>query len=334
MTLLDVQNLHTHFYTAEGTVYAVNGVSFALNEGESLGIVGESGSGKSVTALSIMGLVPSPPGKVVDGRVFFADNDLLTYSERQMRHIRGSEISMIFQDPMTSLNPVLSIGRQLMEGVRLHEDLSRSEAKSRALELLDLVGIPDANGRFKDYPHQFSGGQRQRILIAMALACRPAILIADEPTTALDVSIQAQIVQLVRELKDRLSMAIIWITHDLGVVASLVDKIAVMYAGRIVEMAPVETLFEQPSHPYTAGLLASLPSLSQETNQRLRPIAGHPPDMRQLPQGCAFAPRCRYAIDHCWQSPPELTLTDPQHSVACYRWDVVRQEEQTLKEHQ
>ncbi len=324
MTLLHVKNLNTHFFTEQGIVHAVNGVTFELQQGESLGIVGESGSGKSVTALSILGLVPSPPGKVVDGEILFEGTNLLSYSERQLQAVRGREIGMVFQDPMTSLNAVLPIGKQLIEGMQLHEQLSRDEAKKRAIDLLSLVGIPDAEKRYNDYPHQFSGGQRQRVLIAMALACNPALLIADEPTTALDVSIQAQIVELVRGLKEKLGMAVIWITHDLGVVASLVDKVAVMYAGQIVELAPVRELFRQTSHPYTEGLLASLPKIDQTDRSRLVPIEGQPPSMFENPNRCSFAPRCRYAVDACWQEKPELETIDPDHLVACFQWDAVR----------
>lgn len=323
--LLQVQNLHTRFFTQAGIVQAVNGVTFSLKKGESLGIVGESGSGKSVTALSIMGLVPSPPGKVIEGRVLFNEDDLLTFSERQMQRVRGREIGMIFQDPMTSLNSVLSVGKQLVEGMRLHLDLSSQDAKARALELMALVGIPDAEQRFNEYPHQFSGGQRQRVMIAMALACNPALLIADEPTTALDVSIQAQIIQLVRHLKEKLNMAVIWITHDLGVVAGLVDRVAVMYAGEIVEIAPVHALYKLSSHPYTVGLLASLPKVDQKEGQRLVPIEGNPPDMLKVVKHCPFAPRCRYAVDKCWHEAPKLTQIEPGHGVACWRWDEVRE---------
>ena len=326
MTLLSVENLTTQFFTEEGIVHAVNEVSFDLQPGESLGIVGESGCGKSVTALSIMGLVPTPPGKVVEGKVFFEENDLLTYSEKQLQKVRGREVGMVFQDPMTSLNAVLPIGKQLMEGMLLHEQIKPDEAKKRVVDLLTLVGIPDAEKRINDYPYQFSGGQRQRILIAMALVCNPALLIADEPTTALDVSIQAQIVELVRGLKEKLGMAVIWITHDLGVVASLVDKVAVMYAGRIVELAPVRDLFRQTSHPYTVGLLASLPKIDQAARQRLIPIEGQPPNNLNSPAGCAFAPRCRFAIDTCWNEQPQLETVDPEHAVACFQWDVVREE--------
>lgn len=325
--LLEVNELTTRFYTHEGVVHAVNGVSFALNKGQSLAIVGESGSGKSVTALSIMGLVPSPPGKITGGNILFEGIDLLSLSEREMRRIRGREIAMIFQDPMTSLNPVLPVGRQLIEGMQLHQQMSREEAKARALELLTLVGIPDAATRYSDYPQQFSGGQRQRIMIAMALACDPALLIADEPTTALDVTIQAQIIKLVRDLKDQLDTAVVWITHDLGVVAGLVDRVAVMYAGQIVESAAVRDLYKNSSHPYTLGLLESLPKLDAAERQRLVPIEGTPPDMLEAMTHCPFAPRCRYAVAKCWEQMPPLQPIEPEHVVACWRWEEVQQDQ-------
>lgn len=329
--LLKVKNLVTRFYTEEGIIYAVNRVSFALKKGDSLGIVGESGCGKSVTALSIMGLVPSPPGKVVDGEVLFQDRDLLQLSERDMQNVRGREIAMIFQDPMTSLNPVLPIGRQISEGLKLHLNMNTDAARQRAVELLELVGIPDADRRFTDYPQQFSGGQRQRIMIAMALACNPALLIADEPTTALDVSIQAQIIHLVKSLKSKFQMSVIWITHDLGVVAGLVDNVAVMYAGHIVEIANVHDLYKHSAHPYTIGLLASLPKVDERDKKRLIPIEGTPPDLLADMQYCPFAPRCSFAIDKCRQEVPRLQLIDPAHAVACWRWPDVR-DEQNRKE--
>ncbi len=323
-TLLEVKNLVTRFYVPDGVVHAVNGISYTLDKGESLALVGESGCGKSVSALSLLGLVPSPPGVVEQGEVLFDGVDLLQQSERQLRHVRGGEIGMVFQDPMTSLNPVLTVGKQLVEGIRLHLGLATAVAQNRAIELLNLVGIPDAANRLHDYPHQFSGGQRQRILIAMALACDPALLIADEPTTALDVTIQAQIISLVKQLKEKLGMSVIWITHDLGVVASLVDKVAVMYAGFIVEMARVADLYGETSHPYTLGLLESLPKVDAKERQRLIPIEGTPPDLREAPDHCPFAPRCRFAIAHCWQENPPLEPIGPGHSVACWRWDVVQ----------
>ncbi len=330
-TLLNVENLTTRFYTQDGIVHAVNGISYTLEEGESMAIVGESGCGKSVSALSLIGLVPSPPGKVVDGQVLFAGEDLVKKSDRELRRIRGREIAMIFQDPMTSLNPVLPIGKQVMESLRIHMNLSKAEAKARAAELLTLVGIPDANGRLEDYPHEFSGGQRQRIIIAMALSCNPALLIADEPTTALDVTIQAQIVDLIKDLKRKLGMSVIWITHDLGVVASLVDKVSVMYAGHIVEQAKVADLYEQTSHPYTLGLLESLPKLNLKERQRLIPIEGSPPDLLEEADHCPFAPRCRFAIDKCNAERPLLQPVAPDHFAACWRWQDVMDDAKTRK---
>ena len=326
MTLLKVENLTTRFYTQDGIVHAVNGISYELDKGESMALVGESGCGKSVSALSLIGLVPSPPGQVENGRVLFEGDDLITKTEKELRQIRGREIGMIFQDPMTSLNPVLSIGKQVSESLLMHMNISKADAKARAVELLTLVGIPDANGRFDDYPHQFSGGQRQRIIIAMALACSPALLIADEPTTALDVTIQAQIVDLVKELKQKLGMSVIWITHDLGVVASLVNKVAVMYAGYIVEQARVADLYENTSHPYTLGLLESLPKLNRKEQQRLVPIDGAPPDLLTEASHCPFAPRCRFAVDKCWEERPSLQPVSPDHYSACWRWQDVLDE--------
>ncbi|MGD8587028.1 MAG: ABC transporter ATP-binding protein, partial [Chloroflexota bacterium] len=272
--LLEVNDLVTRFYTEDGVVHAVNGISYTLDEGESLGLVGESGCGKSVSVLSVMRLIPSPPGRIDGGEVIYNGRNLLKISGEEMRSVRGREIAMIFQDPMTSLNPVLTIGRQLTEGLKLHLGMNDSQAKARAAEMLELVGIPNAADRLSDYPHQFSGGMRQRVMIAMALSCNPSLLIADEPTTALDVTIQAQIVELVKQLQDKLGMAIIWITHDLGVVAGMVEKVAVMYAGFIVEMAPVHTLYKKRRHPYTLGLLESIPKLDQSEHQRLATIKG------------------------------------------------------------
>jgi oligopeptide transport system ATP-binding protein len=317
--LMRVQNLTTRFYTEDGTVYAVNGISYDLYEGETLGIVGESGCGKSVHALSIMGLIPSPPGEVVDGSVEFKGRDLLKLSKDQMRRVRGGEIAMIFQDPMTSLNPVLTIGKQISEALTLHLGMTERQAHDRTVELLEMVGIPQAEERVDSYPHEFSGGMRQRAMIAMALSCNPQVLIADEPTTALDVTIQAQIIDLVKRLRDKLGMAIIWITHDLGIVAGLAEKVNVMYAGFIVEKAPVKQLYHEPRHPYTLGLLASLPRVdkSRERARRLQSIGGLPPDLIGLPEGCPFRPRCRYAIDRCSENPPLLKVAD-NHEVACW----------------
>ncbi|GBD09871.1 Oligopeptide transport ATP-binding protein OppD [Candidatus Thermoflexus japonica] len=316
--LLDVRNLEVRFFTRDGVVHAVNGVSFQLHEGETLGIVGESGSGKSVTMLSILRLIPQPPGRITKGEVLFQGVDLLKLDEADIRRIRGSKIAMVFQDPMTSLNPVLTIGRQITEVLETHLNMSPQEARQRAIELLRMVGIPNAAERLNDYPHQFSGGMRQRVMIAMALACHPQILIADEPTTALDVTIQAQIIDLVKRLRDELGMAIIWITHDLGVVAGLAHRVAVMYAGYIVEEAPVLELYHHPRHPYTLGLLGSLPRLDRRERRRLVSIDGMPPDLLELPAGCPFAPRCPYAFDRCWEENPRLEEIAPNHRIACW----------------
>jgi oligopeptide transport system ATP-binding protein len=323
--LLEVRNLVTRFYTEDGIVHAVNGISYTLDEGESMAIVGESGSGKSVGVMSLIGLIPSPPGRVENGEVIYNERDLLKISPEEMRRLRGREIAMIFQDPMTSLNPVLTIGRQLTESLKLHLGMGDEAAKERAVETLRLVGIPNARDRLTDYPHQFSGGQRQRIMIAMALLCNPSVLIADEPTTALDVTIQAQIVELVKQLQEKLGMAIIWITHDLGVVAGMVEKVAVMYAGFIVEQAPVRDLYNQPSHPYTLGLLESIPQLDQKEQNRLASIQGLPPDLLQEPNHCPFAPRCPFVIDKCWEENPPLHQVSPNHTSACWRWEDVRE---------
>ena len=317
--LLEVKNLVTRFDTEDGIVHAVNGISYTLDRGESMGIVGESGSGKSVSVLSITGLIPEPPGRIAAGEVIFDGRDLLQLKRAEMNRVRGREVAMVFQDPMTSLNPVLTIGRQLTEALEHHLSLSSTAARQRAVEMLDLVGIPDAADHLRDYPHQFSGGQRQRICIAMALVCRPDLLIADEPTTALDVTVQAQITDLVTRLKEQLGMAIIWITHDLGVVASLVDKVAVMYAGFIVEMSPTRDLYMETSHPYTLGLLQSLPQVDSREKVRLIPIDGTPPDLYQEPDHCPFAPRCRFAIEHCWTEVPPLMAVSKDHYAACWR---------------
>jgi oligopeptide transport system ATP-binding protein len=322
--LLEVENLVTRFYTEEGIVHAVNGISYTLNEGEAMAIVGESGSGKSVGVLSIMGLISSPPGHVEAGKIVFNNRDILKLSKEEVRNIRGREMAMVFQDPMTSLNPVLTIGRQMTEALELHLGMNREQANERAAEMLVLVGIPNAKDRLSDYPHQFSGGQRQRIGIAMALSCNPSLLIADEPTTALDVTIQAQIVDLVTRLRKQLGMAIIWITHDLGVVTSVVEKVAVMYSGFIVETAPVRQLYRHTSHPYTLGLLESLPKIDAKEKKRLIPIQGLPPDLLKEPKRCPFAPRCRYAIERCWQENPTLEAVAPDHYSACWRWEDIR----------
>jgi oligopeptide transport system ATP-binding protein len=317
--LLNVQGLETQFRTREGTVHAVNGVSFQLKEGETLGIVGESGCGKSVSVMSMLRLIPSPPGKVVAGQAIYQGNDLLQMTDEEIRHIRGSKISMVFQDPMTSFNPVLTIGRQVAEPLETHAGLSHQDACDRAAEMLELVGISNAKERLDNYPHQFSGGMRQRVMIAMSLVCAPQILIADEPTTALDVTIQAQIVELVKKLRDELGMAIIWITHDLGVVAGIADRVNVMYGGLIIEEAPVKTLYANPQHPYTLGLLESLPRLDEIRNRRLESIDGIPPVLMERPTFCPFAPRCKFVIDRCRQEQPVLSPTGEEgHHVACW----------------
>jgi len=316
--LLDVQGLETTFKTPAGVVHAVNGVSFGLKEGETLGVVGESGCGKSVTMLSVLRLIASPPGKIKEGKAFFFGQDLLKMSDEEIRHVRGAQISMIFQDPMTSLNPVLTIGLQLEEPLRLHVGMSRSQARDRAAELLTMVGIPKAKDRLGDYPHQFSGGMRQRVMIAMALSCSPQILIADEPTTALDVTIQAQIMDLVRRLRDELGMAIIWITHDMGVVAGLAHRVVVMYGGYLVEEAIVKDLYASPEHPYTLGLLRSLPRVDEKEHPRLVSIDGSPPVLFEKPSHCPFAPRCTWAMEKCWKENPPLLDVGKDHRVACW----------------
>ncbi len=316
--LLSVQNLKTYFYTPDGVVKSVDDVSFDIAPGETLGVVGESGCGKSVTSLSIMRLVQSPPGKIVGGKVIFDGRDLLSLSEEQMRRVRGNEIAMIFQDPMTSLNPVLPIGRQITESLELHLKLNGAAARSRAAEMLDLVGIPGASKRLNDYAHQFSGGMRQRVMIAMALSCNPRLLIADEPTTALDVTIQAQILELMMRLREEFKMAVMLITHDLGVVAGMADRIIVMYAGHVVERADALDLYQDPRHPYTLGLLNSVPRLDAEQRGRLEPIGGLPPDLAHVPPGCPFAPRCRFAVEHSLKERPELRSVGHHHEVACW----------------
>jgi oligopeptide transport system ATP-binding protein len=318
MALLEVDGLKTQFFTQDGVVKAVDGVSFYVNEGETLGIVGESGCGKSVSVLSVMRLIPQPPGKIVGGEVIFDGENLLKMSDNQIRRVRGNKIAMIFQDPMTSLNPVLTIGRQINEALELHMGMNKEEASKRSAELLSMVGIPEAANRLSDYPHQFSGGMRQRAMIAMALACNPRLLIADEPTTALDVTIQAQIVELVKRLRDEIGMAIIWITHDLGVVAGLADRMMVMYAGHAVEEAPVREVYGNPRHPYTLGLLGSLPRLDEVREERLTSIEGLPPDLIALPPGCPFEPRCEFAVDKCREVRPELEPVGPRHRIACW----------------
>jgi len=316
--LLVVEDLRTHFHTDDGVVRAVDGVSFEVRAAETLALVGESGSGKSVTALSILRLVPTPPGRIVGGEVRFRGRDLLGLEPGEMRRVRGRDISMVFQEPMTSLNPVFSCGEQIAEVLVLHERLPRGAARARALELMQLVGIPAPEQRLDEYPHQLSGGMRQRVMIAMALACRPALLIADEPTTALDVTIQAQILELLQRLQAELGMAVLLITHDLGVVAEVADRVAVMYAGQVVEYADAEATFRRTRHPYTAGLLASLPRLGQRSSA-LRVIPGQVPDAGHLPAACRFHPRCPVAVERCRSLDPPLARLDGDHLSRCWR---------------
>jgi len=316
--LFSVKDLETQFHTREGTVHAVNGVSFALNEGETLGIVGESGCGKSVSMLSTLRLIPQPPGEIVSGEAMFQGRDLLELSREELRHVRGGQIGFVFQDPMTSFNPVHTIGKQLMEPLILHLGMNKKQAWDRAVEMLNLVRIPNAEDRMKDYPHQFSGGMRQRAMVAMALSCSPQVLIADEPTTALDVTIQAQIIDLVHSLREELGMSIIWITHDLGVIAGLADRVVVMYAGYIVEEASVKDLYASPEHPYTLGLLRSLPRLDMDEKKRLVSIDGVPPVLFKRPTFCPFASRCPYRVEKCLEENPPLMLVGENHKVACW----------------
>ena len=318
--LLEIRDLATHFNTQDGVVKAVDGVSFELLDGEIMGIVGESGCGKSVSALSIMRLIPDPPGRIVRGEVIFDGQDILKLRETEMRHVRGNRISMIFQEPMTSLNPVLSIGRQLTETLELHLKMSSSQARERAQELLAMVGIPDPERRLSDYPHQMSGGMRQRVMIAMAISCNPRLIIADEPTTALDVTIQAQILELMQSLSSELGTALIIITHNLGVVARYASRVMVMYAGRLIERGSSQEIYHNPRHPYTLGLLGSVPRLDEPAGTTLVPIEGLPPDLIDLPVGCSFAPRCRYAIDRCTVETPQLMAVGDAHDSACWRW--------------
>lgn len=324
MTLLTVNNLVTEFETDEGQVRAVDDVSFAVEEGETLGIVGESGCGKSVTALSIMRLLPQPMGQIVSGSVMLNDTDLTQIPIPDMEKIRGARIGMVFQEPMTALNPVHTIGRQLTEGMLLHENISAVEAIRKGVEILDRVGIPSPDIRMTEYPHQLSGGMRQRIVIAMALACKPDLLIADEPTTALDVTIQAQILELIKELQSEMGMSVILITHDLGVIAETCDDVVVMYAGKIAERGDVFDIFDHPAHPYTKGLLASIPTLDTVPKSRLSVIDGMVPGLLDLPSGCRFENRCPYQTDQCAQSPPPLENTTGQHWVSCFRWHEIQ----------
>jgi oligopeptide/dipeptide ABC transporter ATP-binding protein len=330
--VLQVDDLRTEFHTLGGVVRAVNGVSFHLNRGEVLGVVGESGCGKSVSMMSLLQLIPNPPGRIVDGTALLGDRDLLAMSQSEIREVRSVEVGMIFQDPMTSLNPVLTIGTQIAEPLVEHKDMSWGEALDRSVELLDKVGIPDAGERINDYPHQFSGGMRQRVMIAIALACSPPILIADEPTTALDVTIQAQILELLNDLRNSEGMGMILITHDLGVIARLADRVAVMYAGQIVETGSAQDVYANPSHPYTQGLLESLPRHDQEhsSTERLTSIDGQPPNMLDPIDGCPFAERCKYVFDRCKTENPNLIVLEGQHSSACW-WDMKNECERTVE---
>ena len=320
--VLAVKDLKTVFHTQDGTVHAVNGISFELAEGELLAVVGESGSGKSVTMMSLLQLLPMPPAEIISGDVTFEGENLLALNKEQIRKFRGAKIGFIFQDPMTSLNPVFTIGFQIMEPLREHMGMSKSQARQRTIELLELVGIPSAADRLNDFPHQFSGGMRQRVVIAIALSCDPKVLIADEPTTALDVTVQAQILELVRDLRQKLGMAIIWITHDLGVAAGIADRIMVMYGGFAVEYADVKQIFKNPQHPYTAALLETLPGHESEGAERLRSIGGQPPDLVIKPVSCPFAPRCSFKMDKCLEQNPSLfsigTKKSGMHDVACW----------------
>ena len=326
--LLEVHGLETKFYTTEGIVNALNGISYSVDRGECLAIVGESGSGKTVGVLSILRLIQSPPGRITGGSIVFKGQDLLTLDADALRKIRGASIAVVFQDPMTSLNPVMRIGAQIAESLMEHEHLTPSQARAKAAEILDLVGIPKPSTRLDDFPHQFSGGMRQRVMIAMALSCSPELIVADEPTTALDVTVQAQIVELVKRLQSELGTAIIWISHDLGVVARLADTVAVMYAGYIVEKAPVDELYGRPAHPYTIGLLNSLPRLDGAAKRKLQAIGGLPPVMTGSLAGCPFAPRCASVQERCRTQNPDLKEVAPDHAVACWNHRTAGQREQ------
>ena len=315
--VLEVKNLHTNFYTEQGVVRAANGLSYRIKEGEFVALVGESACGKSMSAMAIMGLIPSPPGVIEEGEILFRGEDLLQDNEARMREVRGNEISIVFQEPMTSLNPVLTVGKQISESLILHKNMRKKEALEESARLLKLVGIPDPEQRLKDYPGQFSGGMRQRIMIAMSISCNPSILIADEPTTALDVTVQAQILELLNKLRTKYNTAILVITHNLGIVARYADSVNVMYAGRIVESAPTEVLFAEPMHPYTKGLLASVPRLDKDVAE-LRAIPGQPPNLACLPEGCSFAPRCAYATERCRKESPAFKEVSPNHFRACF----------------
>ena len=321
--LLEIKDLRTQFFTSAGTVRAVDGISYTVEAGETVAIVGESGCGKSVSALSILRLIADPPGRVVGGSVKFMGNDLLQLSDAEIRRVRGRHIAMVFQEPMTSLNPVLTIGRQLTEGLEVHLGMNLEAARRRAVELLGMVGIADPERRLKQYPHHFSGGMRQRVMIAMALCCEPELIIADEPTTALDVTIQAQILELMKDLTRRLGVALIIITHNLGVVARYADRVNVMYAGKIIERGDARQIYHQPSHPYTLGLLHSVPRLDRPRRERLDPIEGQPPDLARLDDGCAFRPRCRYAVERCAIEVPPLEGVSDGHVSACWQKDAL-----------
>lgn len=316
--VLRLEGLETRFRTHEGTVHAVNGVSLSLNEGETLGIVGESGCGKSVTMMSMLRLIPMPPGEVIAGRALFKGSDLLKMSNEGIRHVRGENIGMVFQDPMTFFNPVITIGKQVAEPLEIHNGMPQKESLERAAQMLEMVGIPNPKSRLSDFPHQFSGGMRQRAMIAMALICAPQILIADEPTTALDVTIQAQIVELVLRLREELGMAIIWITHDLGIIAGLAQRVAVMYGGYVIEEAPVKELYDHPLHPYTMGLLGSLPRMDETRYRRLVSIEGLPPVLMNKPTYCPFYPRCKHSVERCKVENPALANVTLNHKVACW----------------
>jgi oligopeptide transport system ATP-binding protein len=322
--LLEIKQLYTRFHTDDGIVHAVNGISYVMEKGDTLGVVGESGCGKSVHAMSIMRLIQEPPGQIKAESILFNNRNLLELSREEMRHIRGGEIAMVFQDPMTSLNPVYTVGYQIMEALKIHLGMDGASARNRAGELLEMVGIPGSRQRLDDYPHQFSGGMRQRAMIAMALSCNPVLLIADEPTTALDVTIQAQIVDLVKRLQENLGMAVMWITHDLGIVAELARKVNVMYAGYVIERGGTKDIFKNTRHPYTIGLLGSLPRLDEAPGTKLVSIPGLPPDLIALPKGCPFAVRCIYRVEQCLEAMPALEATDERdHIVACWRWQEI-----------
>jgi oligopeptide transport system ATP-binding protein len=316
--LLEVKNLHVTFNTKQGVVQAVNGISYELEKGEVLAIVGESGSGKSVSVLALQKLLPMPPARIPQGEVLFEGRDMLQMNKRQLRHIRGNEIGMIFQDPLSSLNPIIPIGRQITEALQIHQRLTAQQARNRAIDLLKLVGIPAPQERLNNYPFEFSGGMRQRVMIAIGISCNPKLLIADEPTTALDVTVQAQILRLVKQLRNEIDMSIIWITHDLGVVSKLVDRVIVMYAGQIVEAAGVREFYRDPRHPYSLGLLASLPTMNARQSGHLKSIEGAPPSLTNLPPGCAFYDRCGFRIQSCKTDNPPLTRVTPNHSKACW----------------